>query len=139
MPVNSIKEFQVSQSSLDLSTELTSSGTVNITTISGTNTLHSEGFFNYRSDGTSAAIGDPAAQFTRKQYGVNLGGPFWKDKLFGFGSWERTTQDLIAFASPIAPFDSLSSGFNAPFRDQEYLGRVDYNITNNSCVFQFRI
>jgi hypothetical protein len=135
VPVNSIKEFQVSQSSLDLSTELTSSGTVNITTISGTNTLHSEGFFNYRSDGTSAAIGDPAAQFTRKQYGVNLGGPFWKDKLFGFGSWERTTQDLIAFASPIAPFDSLSSGFNAPFRDQEYLGRVDYNITNNVRAF----
>src|SRR5882672_8527380 len=49
VPVNSIAEFQVSQSSLDLSTELTSSGTVNITTISGTNTVHGEGFFNYRS------------------------------------------------------------------------------------------
>jgi len=36
-------------------------GTVNITTISGTNTIHGEGFFNYRSDGTSAAIGDPAS------------------------------------------------------------------------------
>ena len=133
--VNSIKEFQVSQSSLDISTELTSSGTVNITTNSGTNVVHGEGFFNYRSDGTSAAIGDPAAQFTRKQYGTNLGGALIKDKLFGFGSWERTTQDLIAAGAPEAPFTALTSTFNAPFRDQEYLGRVDYTVTNNIHAF----
>src|SRR6266478_665303 len=133
--VNSIKEFQVSQSSLDISTELTSSGTVNITTNSGTNVVHGEGFFNYRSDGTSAAIGDPAAQFTRKQYGTNLGGALIKDKLFGFGSWERTTQDLIAAGAPEAPFTALTSTFNSPFRDQEYLGRVDYTVTNNIHAF----
>src|SRR6266849_5175164 len=133
--VNSIKEFQVSQSSLDSSPELTSSGTVNTTTRSGTNTVHGEGFYNYRSDGTSAAIGDPAAQFTRKQYGVNLGGALIKDKLFGFGSWERTTQDLIAAGAPQAPFDALTTTFNAPFRDQEYLGRVDYTVTNNIHAF----
>src|SRR6266446_1947081 len=135
VPVNSIKEFQVSQSSLDISIELTSSGTVNITTNSGTNTVHGEGFFNYRSDGTSAAIGDPAAQFNRKQYGTNLGGALIKDKLFGFGSWERTTQDLIAAGAPEAPFTALTSTFNAPFRDQEYLGRVDYTVTNNIHAF----
>src|SRR6266436_4283755 len=133
--VNSIKEFQVSQSSLDISTELTSSGTVNITTNSGTNAVHGEGFFNYRSDGTSAAIGDPAAKFTRKQYGTSLGGALIKDKLFGFGSWERTTQDLIAAGAPEAPFTALTSTFNAPFRDQEYLGRVDYTVTNNIHAF----
>jgi hypothetical protein len=136
VPVNSIKEFQVSQSNLDLSTELTSSGTVNITTNSGTNGLHSEGFFNYRSDGTSAAFGDPPAQFNRKQYGVNLGGPFIKDKLFFFGSFERTTQDLLAFGTPLGPFaDTQVGSFNAPFRDQQYLGRVDYNVRNNIRAF----
>src|ERR1700752_206907 len=67
VPVNSIQEFQVSQSNLDLATELTSSGTVNITTKSGTNTIHGDGFINYRSDGTSAAIGNPPASFNRKQ------------------------------------------------------------------------
>ncbi len=133
--VNSIKEFQVSQSSLDISTELTSSGTVNITTNSGTNAVHGEGFFNYRSDGTSAAIGDPAAVFTRKQYGTSLGGALIKDKLFGFGSWERTTQDLLAAGAPQAPFTALTTTFNAPFRDQEYLGRVDYTVTNNIHAF----
>jgi len=136
VPVNSIKEFQVSQSNLDLSTELTSSGTVNITTNSGTNGLHSEGFFNYRSDGTSAAFGDPPAQFNRKQYGVNFGGPFIKDKLFFFGSFERTTQDLLAFGAPLGPFaDTQVGSFNAPFRDQQYLGRLDYNVRSNIRAF----
>src|SRR6266436_1556791 len=135
IPVNSIKEFQVSQSNLDLATELTSSGTVNTTTISGTNTVHGEGFYNYRSDGTSAAIGDPAAQFTRKQYGANLGGPIFKDKLFAFGSWERTTQDLIASVAVQAPFGGLSGSFNSPFRDQQFFGRLDYNLNSRIRLF----
>jgi hypothetical protein len=135
VPVNSIKEFQVSQSNLDLATELTSSGTVNITTLSGTNQVHGEGFFNYRSDGTSAAIGTPPSVFTRKQYGVNLGGPIFRDKLFAFGSWERTTQDLLATVLPQAPFDALAGSFNSPFRDQQFLGRLDYNLTSRIHIF----
>ena len=135
IPVNSIKEFQVSQSNLDMATELTSSGTVNITTISGTNQLHGEGFFAYRSDGTSAQIGTPPSVFTRKQYGANLGGPIIKDKLFAFGSWERTTQDLLASVQPQSPFDGLSGSFNGPFRDQQFLGRLDYNLTSRIHTF----
>src|SRR5439155_24376427 len=40
-----IGEFQVGQSNLDLSTELTSSGTINVVTRSGANDVHGEGFF----------------------------------------------------------------------------------------------
>src|SRR5882724_5569220 len=133
--VGSIKEFQVSQSSLDLSTELTSSGTVNITTRSGTNEIHGDGFFNYRGDATSAKFGNPAAVFDRKQYGVSLGGPIIKDKLFAFGSGERTKQDLLASVQPAAPFGALKGTFNSPFRDQQWLGRVDYNISSNVRAF----
>jgi hypothetical protein len=133
--VGTIKEFQVSQSSLDLATELTSSGTVNITTRSGTNSVHGDGFFNYRGDATSAKFGDPPAKFDRKQYGVSLGGPIIKDKLFAFGSGERTTQDLLATVNPAAPFDALAGSFNSPFRDQQWLGRLDYNLTSNVRIF----
>jgi hypothetical protein len=135
IPVNSIKEFQVSQSNLDLATELTSSGTVNITTLSGTNAIHGEGFFAYRSDGTSASIGNPASVFNRKQYGVNIGGPIIKDKLFAFGSWERTTQDLIASVAVQDPFGGLSGSFNSPFRDQQFFGRLDYNLNSRIRLF----
>jgi hypothetical protein len=133
--IGSIKEFQVSQSSLDLATELTSSGTVNISTRSGTNTLHGDGFFNYRGDATSAKFGNPPAVFDRKQYGASLGGRIIKDKLFVFGSGERTAQNLLASVKPPAPFQNFAGTFNSPFHDQQWLGRLDYNLTSNLRAF----
>src|SRR5947209_8553830 len=44
IPAGAIQEFQVSQSSLDLSTELTSSGAINVVTRSGSNKWHGEAF-----------------------------------------------------------------------------------------------
>ena len=44
IPSSAIQEFQISQSSLDMFTELTSSGSVNVTTKSGTNNYHGEAF-----------------------------------------------------------------------------------------------
>jgi hypothetical protein len=48
VPASGIQEFQIQQSSLDLSTELTSSGSVNVTTKSGTNKYHGEGYYAFR-------------------------------------------------------------------------------------------
>src|SRR5271168_4921382 len=56
IPASAIQEFQLSQSSLDLSTELTSSGAVNVTTRSGTNEIHGELFGVFRGNQTSAAL-----------------------------------------------------------------------------------
>jgi len=137
IPINSIKEFQVSQSSLDLATELTSSGTVNIATRSGANEMHGQGFFYYRGDATSAKIGNPPAVFDRRQYGASLGGAFKKDKLFYYGAFERTKQDLLSSVTfdSTTPFQALSGSYNAPFRDTQYLGRLDYQLTSNFHIF----
>ncbi|HXN52967.1 MAG TPA: carboxypeptidase regulatory-like domain-containing protein [Candidatus Acidoferrum sp.] len=137
IPINSIKEFQVSQSSLDLATELTSSGTVNIATRSGANDIHGQTFFYYRGDATSAKIGNPAAVFDRKQYGASLGGAFKKDKLFYFGSFERTKQALLTSVTfdSTTPFQALSGTYNAPFTDTQYLGRLDYQLNANFHIF----
>ncbi|HSS95625.1 MAG TPA: carboxypeptidase-like regulatory domain-containing protein, partial [Terriglobales bacterium] len=45
---SAIDEFQMSQSSLDLSQDVTSSGAINVSTKSGTNTLHGEAFGFFR-------------------------------------------------------------------------------------------
>lgn len=137
IPINSIKEFQVSQSSLDLATELTSSGTVNIATRSGANEMHGQGFFYYRGDATSAKIGDPGAKFDRRQYGASLGGAAIKDKLFYYGAFERTKQDLATSVSfgQGSPFAALNGSYNGPFRDTQYLGRLDYNLTSSFHIF----
>src|SRR5438034_8587517 len=95
IPASAINQFQLSQSSLDLSNDLTSSGAVNVTTKSGTNQLHGEAFglFRDRSVGGAAPPGGGNVPFQRSQFGGNLGGAIIKDKLFFFADGERTKQD----------------------------------------------
>src|ERR1700691_359928 len=87
IPASTIQEFQISQSSLDMSSELTSSGSINVTTKSGTNTLHGEAFGFFRDHSLGASLPTPtgfSAPFQRSQYGGDFGGPVIKDKLFFF-------------------------------------------------------
>src|SRR5438270_1610470 len=65
LPASAIQEFQVSQSSLDLSTELTSSGAVNVITRSGTNKWHGQGFYLFRDHSIAANIGNHDIPFQR--------------------------------------------------------------------------
>jgi hypothetical protein len=128
IPASGIQEFQVESSSLDLSTELTSSGAVNVSTKSGTNALHGEGFGFGRWHNTAARIAPEDLFFRREQFGANVGGPIIKDKLFFFMDWERTRQDL---ADPVLlgdPFTGLSGHLNSPFKEHEALGRLDWEI-----------
>src|SRR6202023_3513010 len=55
IPASGIQEFQIGQASLDMSTELTSSGSVNVTTKSGTNAIHGEAFGQFRDFRAGAA------------------------------------------------------------------------------------
>src|SRR5690348_8630766 len=97
IPASAIDEFQLSQSSLDLSQDLTSSGAVNVTTKSGTNTLHGEAFGFFRDHSMAAAsAGGQDLYSQRHQYGAKLGGPFIKNRLFFFGDGERTKQASFA-------------------------------------------
>jgi hypothetical protein len=133
LPLSSIQEFNVNQSSLDLSTELTSTGSVNILSKSGSNDIHGELFYYGRSDRTSARIApitdtQPALQFGRNQYGGNLGGWLVKNKLFYFADAERTAQSLQSPVTLSAPFGSLSGNFGSPFTETEYIGKLDWNI-----------
>lgn len=143
IPQSAIDEFQVASSSLDMSTELTSSGTVNVVTKSGKNEWHGQAYYYGRSNQTSAKIADnpngtPAdLPFGRKQFGGNLGGAFIKNKLFFFLDGERTDQSLqnpVTFGSG-NPFQSLSGSYNSPFTEREYLARLDYNIKDNWTTF----
>jgi len=136
IPSSAIQEFQVEQSTLDPSTELTSSGAVNVTTRSGTNAYHGEGFFYGRWHNTDAKFA-PAQDifFRRAQWGVNVGGPIFKDKVFFFLDWERSRQDLFNPVVLPAPFSSLSGGFNSPFREHMLVGRLDWHIKSNWTAF----
>ncbi len=128
LPLSSIQEFNINQSSLDLSTELTSSGSVNILTRSGANDIHGQLYYYGRSNQTSARIAPKPLDFGRRQYGGNFGGWFVKDKLFYFLDAERTTQTLLSPVTLIDPFTALSGSFGSPFHESEYVGKLDWNI-----------
>jgi len=137
VPASAIDEFQLSQSSLDLSQDLTSSGAVNVTTRSGTNALHGEAFGFFRDHSMAAAAsGGQDLYSQRDQYGARLGGPVIKNKLFFFGDGERTKQ--ASFAPVIlsgTPFVSDGAGFGQPFIEDNLIGKLDYNLGNGAKAF----
>jgi hypothetical protein len=137
IPASAINEFQMSQSSLDLSNDLTSSGAVNVTTKSGTNTYHGEAFglIRDRNVGGAAAPGGVNAPMQRQQYGGDFGGAIIKDKLFFFMDGERTKQDSMATVQFPSPFDLYDGTITTPFRDNELMGKVDYNLGHNARLF----
>ena len=137
IPASAIDEFQLSQSSLDLSNDLTSSGAVNVTTKSGTNTFHGEAFEFIRDHSFAANVpGGHDFPFQRNQFGGKFGGPIIKNKLFFFLDGERTKQDALAAVDLTgSPFASFGGGFSQPFRENNLLGKVDYAFGNGAKAF----
>lgn len=138
IPSSAIQEFQISQSSLDMSTELTSSGSVNVTTRSGTNRYHGEAFGQLRDSALGARLPTPpglSAPFQRSQYGGNLNGPISKEKLFFFVDGERTIQHVNAPVPVSAPFSEYSGTFSDPFHEGDLLGRADYQWSHGFHLF----
>ena len=67
------------------------------------------------------------APFHRKEGGFTIGGPFIKDHLFWFGSYELTRQASPLILTP----DTGTIALPSPTNDLIYAGKVDYKISNN--------
>lgn len=134
IPASAIQEFQLSQSSMDLSTELTTSGAINVTTRSGTDVVHGEAFETFRDSSLAAALpilprlSEP---FQRSQYGGRLGGPILKHSFSYFLDGERTLQHEQAPVLVAAPFQQLSGNFDSPFHENDVLAKADYQIAHS--------
>src|SRR5262249_20658095 len=135
IPYSALQEFQLSQSSLDLSNDITSSGAVNVVTKSGTNDFHGQAFGYIRDSSMAAALPGGGPPFQRSQTGGDFGGPIIKDKLFFFGDGEHTIQHLFAPLALSEPFDKVASGYNSPFKENTLLGKVDYIATPDLKLF----
>jgi hypothetical protein len=138
IPASGIQEFQLSQSSLDLSTELTTSGAINVTTRSGANEIHGEAFGFFRDSSLAAALPAPPGllePFQRSQYGGRLGGPIVKNKFFYFLDAERTLQHLQAPVLVAAPFQQYSGRFSSPFHENNVMAKADYQLAHSAHLF----
>ena len=138
IPMSGIQEFQLTQSNLDLSTDLTSSGAVNVVTRSGTNEYHGELFDYIRDSDWSAQLPHPTglpATYQRNQFGGRFGGALIKSKLFFFVAYEGTKQDESVPVEYAAPFTDFSGTYSSPFRENEPMGRVDWQVSSNLHLF----
>ncbi|WP_416877196.1 TonB-dependent receptor [Litorimonas sp.] len=129
---------------------------INSVTKSGTNEFHGGAFIDYTDDGLRASKleGEDIdfGEFDEIRYGVNVGGPIIKDRLFFFGAYEKLeganifTNNNIgtgSFQVSQAQLDRISQISNdiyqydpgtiinsAPNEDEKFLGKLSLNINN---------
>ncbi|MGO9402270.1 MAG: carboxypeptidase regulatory-like domain-containing protein [Terriglobales bacterium] len=136
IPQGAIQEFQIGESMLDLSTELTSSGAVNVTTKSGTNAYHGAAYYYFRDQDLDADLpGGSDSYLQRNQFGGNFGGALLQNKLFFFTDAERTKQGFVQPVLAGYPFQADTGGFDAPFKEGELVERLDWQITQKYKMF----
>ena len=103
IPLDSVQEFRVITNGFDAQYGRASGGVVNVSTKSGTNGRHGSAWeFNRLAAYTAntfanAVSGAPKGQYTRNQFGDDVGGPIIKDKLFFFQSteWLRVRSNAV--------------------------------------------
>jgi outer membrane receptor protein involved in Fe transport len=130
-PQASVSEFQVLTQNYKAEYENAAAAIINVSTRSGTNELHGDGFFYLQNREMVARTifqeGRPKPDYKRYQWGASLGGPLIHDKLFFFATYERNDQDRfnnILFGRPstappevLARFDDVPEGdLKAPFK-----------------------
>jgi hypothetical protein len=89
-----IEEFKVQTNNLGPEYGRFAGGVINLSTKSGSNTFHGSGFEFLRNKDLNAndffanATGIKRPPFTQNQFGANVGGPVFKDKLFFFSAYD---------------------------------------------------
>ncbi|HKV29215.1 MAG TPA: carboxypeptidase-like regulatory domain-containing protein, partial [Candidatus Acidoferrales bacterium] len=109
---DAVQEFQVNSN--DYSAELGNAGgaVINVVTKSGTNQFHGAAFEFYRdrsmnaNDPIQIAKGKPRLPYHFNQFGGDLGGPVFKDKLFFFFDYDGQRNTVANFV-----FLNLPTGF----------------------------
>jgi hypothetical protein len=137
-----VQEFQISSANYDLSTGVTDAGAVNVVTRSGGNTLHGASFYFFRDHKLSAYPAlerDPANPdpfFQRRQFGVSVGGPIRRDRVFFFANWERNEQRGVLDTTLLDPdFAHFSRITTTPVFGNQFSLRLDSRIVSAHTVF----
>lgn len=154
--LDAIQEIQVVLAPYDITFGNFTGGGVNAVTRSGTNKLEGSAYYFIRNDNTVGK--DPVSKvksttFSDKQYGLRIGGPIIKNKLFFFVNGElarKTAPTLFNAGETRAAITSdeantlsnfLSSQYNynagtfnafdAQTNSDKIFGRIDWNISEN--------
>ncbi|MDE3136035.1 MAG: TonB-dependent receptor, partial [Acidobacteriota bacterium] len=147
LPLSAVQEFSIATDRFSAANGRSEGGAVNVITKSGSNTLHG-GLYLFDTE-TSLNANDyfskqgnqPTPQFSRQQFGGDIGGPIRRDKDFFFFALERTRENTSIPESPTA-FQELSlaksigadpaTAIPTPFFEWRYNARLDHRFNANN-------
>src|ERR1022692_2647889 len=122
-----VQELRVNTSMYDAQQGSTSGAHIDMSTATGTNTIHGEGYVHRGSDWLNAApffnkqdlnlpANDKVPQLHRYTAGGKLGGALIKDKLFGFVSYQHvhSSDQEIGLSRMLVPADFTPSFLTGP-------------------------
>ena len=137
-----VQEFQISGVNFDLSTGITSVGSVNIVTRSGGNDFHGSGYFYFRDHNMSAYPGlnrsalSPDPFFARRNPGFWIGGPVKKDRLLFFFNYEYWNQTQVVTYVPNLPSAAaLAGNYFSPYKAKNLSVKFDYAVNARHRIF----
>lgn len=153
-PQNAIQEFQVLTQNYKAEFEKSASAVITAVTKSGGNTLAGDLFYSYQNkdmvtlDRLSKERGFSKPDYKRQLGGLSLGGPFVKDKLHFFLSYELNRQDRFnqvfrgpQWDNPTVPADLKqrlsryqTGNIKAPFESDLYFGKLSWQPSVSSTV-----
>jgi hypothetical protein len=152
--LDAIQESKIALQNYDAEFGKAVAGVVTVQTKSGTNQFHGSGFYDYRGSDQEArdpftnAPGVALPDATYKDFGVAVGGPIIKDKLFFFGDYQGTRQVSGVTNQLTIPTATVESSCNPATNGAsatpgfcnlgQYLGAVNgggqiYNPNSNTC------
>lgn len=153
-----VQEFQLSSTNWDLSTGITSTGSVNVVSRSGGNQFHGSGYYFYRDHNMAAYPGlnricdenpnttlcsNPETRkgvenpfFARRNPGVSVGGPIVKDRLFFFTNFEYMNQTQIFTFQPDSPsVAALAGNFGSPYHQYLFSLKLDLKVNDKNSLY----
>jgi len=160
IPYDAVREVQVQFAPFDVEYDQFTGCAINVITKSGSNEYHGSAFFEYSDNGMRGDTvegQDVAPVESEKHWGVSLGGPIIKDRIFLFGAYSHQETGLAYDNGPVgAGYPNDSGGVtldqfntvsqiladqygidtgplvtNLPYENDRYFVRGDINITDN--------
>jgi outer membrane receptor protein involved in Fe transport len=155
LPLEAVQEFQISTQRFSAENGRSEGAAINMITKQGTNNYHGSLFGYFRdsaldtdekqADGHGGQV-STHPDYSRQQFGGSVGGPFFKDKLFGFFAIERERESQ-GLQESVDSFTQLVLAQNAglaaqpvasiprPFYEWRYNGRMDWTINSRNSAY----
>lgn len=155
LPLEAVQEFQISTQRFSAENGRSEGAAINMITKQGSNGYHGSvfGYFRDTALDTDEKVPNGTGgydsahpDYSRQQFGGSVGGPFKKDKVFGFFAIEREREHqgleetgtsyselLLAKSAGLAAVPAAA--IPRPFFETRYNGRLDWTINDKNTAY----